>query len=1222
MSIFYKDNVIQGEPSYVIYLDDVRIDHLVKDYSTSLSVDGQIGSATINMIYVPNLDKILKVLDKDSSSGGGSTTVTKPNVSGGSTTTTTTKKDYNIDKWPAIMKSGSKGSSVKDLQTWLWDLGYKEIRWFDGIFGNRTLKCVREFQRASKIKVDGIVGKDTKAAFRKKIVTKTIATKSTSTAKKDYNFSKWPANMKRGNKGTSVGDLQRLLVDIGRKEVGKVDSVFGSKTHNAVTNFQKSKNLKTDGIVGKNTKAALQKAVGSSGGGSSTSKPTKPNANKVDPIYKLGEDGIEDMTVVRIYEKNMITNKFMPVFEGNLRRKSITISGGVRTLSLSAVDYMNWLNRTICPIALPLDDTLAPGDRLRWKAQGIDLKQVGTVKSAADINFKGKNVKQMWDTITKQTLKCNSLYNTTDSVSLFDNVMSRTAIMGDIDETLRKAQVMDFMLTTSATSASSIYVLMNEVFKTLMFEFFQTGDGIIRIKPPFWNETVLASHVIDPSLIVNFTGSTDWENRFTRIITTGGLEDWQRPDNNDTLTTAIMTPVVVATSSGLTANSGAVSITSNGGGSGGSGEGTGGSAVVGDSNWELGNQILSYGKTFFGKPYVWGGTGPRGYDCSGYTQAVYKKFGYSIPRVSGDQISAGVSVKGQKYQPGDLLCWKKGVGGRKVGHVALYSRPGFMYEAQKTGTNIGEYPIRNTPHDVRRIIGHSKVNGGYVSAGVTHGGSAMSGTQAPGPDTLLQLTDDERKYGPKTMDITQPLIKFSTAPGVNNSSSAYDALTRYSKFMLNYSNSGMSVASLTTVAMPWIKPGFNIWVDPLGINMVYYVSGISHQGSAANGSYTSFNLTMGRPLEEFRKNKSPIGGLKPGKSDDVFINTFYASPKDFGTPCNYDRVAEKCKQFYTSTTSVGESGNRYEFAEYSGWMKYLYLESPPGSSATVGGSKPTGGNSSGSGGSSSGKINIDKWPKIIKRGNKGNHVKELQTVLKEIGHSEVGKIDGVFGSKTHSAVKSFQRKSKLRQIDGIVGNDTKTALKKSYGSSKPSSKSSKSSGGSSKYYTAGWKAILKSGIKGNDVKEYQMYLSKLGYSEVGKADGAFGNKTKLATTKFQKKSKLKADGIAGANTQTALESALKSKNIDKIKGVTVEANKPSSSGGSSKPQTADSMKTSTGPGVTKYSRYGMTLRDIQGHVGAKYKSAPNVIKRRKNRLKELIDDATKDMSMLYYNDIN
>lgn len=76
--------------------------------------------------------------------------------------------------------------------------------------------------------------------------------------------------------------------------------------------------------------------------------------------------------------------------------------------------------------------------------------------------------------------------------------------------------------------------------------------------------------------------------------------------------------------------------------------------------------IIAYGKKFLGNPYVWGGTSlTKGCDCSGYTQGVYKHFGYKIPRTSYYQRSAGIRVHCLKEaQPGDLICY--------YGHVAIY----------------------------------------------------------------------------------------------------------------------------------------------------------------------------------------------------------------------------------------------------------------------------------------------------------------------------------------------------------------------------------------------------------------------------------------------------------------------------------------------------------------------------------------------------------------------
>lgn len=76
-------------------------------------------------------------------------------------------------------------------------------------------------------------------------------------------------------------------------------------------------------------------------------------------------------------------------------------------------------------------------------------------------------------------------------------------------------------------------------------EFYQDRDGIVRIKPPFWNEPVLKNHVIDPLLIMASSENTDWSKMYTRIIVTGGVEEWM-PDSGSTSDKIdILTPVGV-----------------------------------------------------------------------------------------------------------------------------------------------------------------------------------------------------------------------------------------------------------------------------------------------------------------------------------------------------------------------------------------------------------------------------------------------------------------------------------------------------------------------------------------------------------------------------------------------------------------------------------------------------------------------------------------------------
>lgn len=111
-----------------------------------------------------------------------------------------------------------------------------------------------------------------------------------------------------------------------------------------------------------------------------------------------------------------------------------------------------------------------------------------------------------------------------------------------------------------------------------------------------------------------------------------------------------------------------------------------------------GQQIASYACQFVGNPYVSGGTSlTNGADCSGFTYRVYSDFGYSIPRTSYAQRSAGKSVDYANAQPGDIICYS--------GHVAIYIGNGKIVHAstQKTGIKISNAQYREIL-SVRRIV--------------------------------------------------------------------------------------------------------------------------------------------------------------------------------------------------------------------------------------------------------------------------------------------------------------------------------------------------------------------------------------------------------------------------------------------------------------------------------------------------------------------------------------
>lgn len=91
---------------------------------------------------------------------------------------------------------------------------------------------------------------------------------------------------------------------------------------------------------------------------------------------------------------------------------------------------------------------------------------------------------------------------------------------------------------------------------------------------------------------------------------------------------------------------------------------------------------LDYAYSQLGKPYVYGGTGPNGFDCSGLTMRAWGAAGVSLPRTTYAQAGVGQSVSRDALQPGDLLFFSGN------GHMGMYVGGGQMIHAPRTGKNV------------------------------------------------------------------------------------------------------------------------------------------------------------------------------------------------------------------------------------------------------------------------------------------------------------------------------------------------------------------------------------------------------------------------------------------------------------------------------------------------------------------------------------------------------
>jgi cell wall-associated NlpC family hydrolase len=102
-----------------------------------------------------------------------------------------------------------------------------------------------------------------------------------------------------------------------------------------------------------------------------------------------------------------------------------------------------------------------------------------------------------------------------------------------------------------------------------------------------------------------------------------------------------------------------------------------------------------------GAYYRYGGTGPSGFDCSGFTSYVFSKVGVSLPHSSSAQRSAVKSVSNP--QPGDLVFVYNG-GGGSVGHVAIYAGNGYWWEASNPSMGVGKHRAWSSNVSYGRVL--------------------------------------------------------------------------------------------------------------------------------------------------------------------------------------------------------------------------------------------------------------------------------------------------------------------------------------------------------------------------------------------------------------------------------------------------------------------------------------------------------------------------------------
>lgn len=121
--------------------------------------------------------------------------------------------------------------------------------------------------------------------------------------------------------------------------------------------------------------------------------------------------------------------------------------------------------------------------------------------------------------------------------------------------------------------------------------------------------------------------------------------------------------------------------------------------VAGDEH--KGTLIVSFAKGYLGVPYLWGGRGVSGFDCSGFIYYIFTSFGYEVPRAADEQYEVGVNVPLAELQPGDLVFFSTYEPGPS--HVGIFIGEGAFIHASSAAGKVTITPLTKDYYSARFI---------------------------------------------------------------------------------------------------------------------------------------------------------------------------------------------------------------------------------------------------------------------------------------------------------------------------------------------------------------------------------------------------------------------------------------------------------------------------------------------------------------------------------------
>ncbi|SDO07195.1 peptidoglycan-binding protein [Alkalicoccus daliensis] len=549
-----------------------------------------------------------------------------------------------------ILRQGSTGSEVEKLQIALGKSGFYKPGHTTGSYGDSTRSAVRDFQRARSLQVDGIAGPQTLTQLNKEI----NASSNTNTS--EYSSASLAGStsiLRSGSQGGEVRSLQTKLKELNYFS-GSVSGTYNTATQSAVRDFQRAAGIGVDGIAGPQTFRALENAAPAKT--SSNSSNTSSGSSSVGSITAILRSGSTGDNVRSLQSKLKELNYF-----------SGSVSGTYNAATQSAVrDFQKAAGIGVDGIAGPQT----------FRA----MENASPVKTSSNSNTSSGNSTSNSSAILRQGAtgeQVRSLQTTLRDLKYYSGSISGTF------GSQTAAAVRDFQ---KAAGLGVDGIAGPNTFKAL--ETASPKSGSASSAGSGSTSKVLLQHgarnddvreLQDSLKAAGFFSGTS--TGYFGDVTKKAVTDFQKKWNlvaDGIVTQATWSKIQEVSSVHL--------------GSSSPNQSSGGFNTL---------NLIADASNLIGVPYRWGGTTTAGFDCSGFTQYVYKKNGKNLPRTAAQQYNAGSHVSDANRRVGDMVFFETYTSGPS--HNGIYIGNGqFIHAGSSTGVTIASL---NTNYWKQRYIG-------------------------------------------------------------------------------------------------------------------------------------------------------------------------------------------------------------------------------------------------------------------------------------------------------------------------------------------------------------------------------------------------------------------------------------------------------------------------------------------------------------------------------------